>query len=296
MIKSMTGFGQAELGAASGAVRVEIKSTNHKFLEISVRLPNHLLAFEEPVRKRVSQDIQRGKVTLFVQSPDPAVMASRLVLNEALAREASQKVVRLKKLLGVKEKLPAAAFLKLVLSAPDVLTKEASLERTPSNARVLLKAVEKALQSLERSKLFEGRALEKDLRRRISEIRSSLRAIERCIPAGVKEYKRSLEKKMKEFLKDGEMDRERLTLEIALYVKNSDISEEVTRLKSHLQAMQKTLSEHGELGRKIDFIAQEMNREVNTIGAKSADGAIANAVIAMKGAVEKIREQAQNVE
>ncbi len=292
----MTGFGQAEQKLGPGAVRAEIKSTNHKFLEMSVRLPNHLLPFEEPVRKRLSQDLSRGKVMLFVQSPDPAVYASRLVLNETLAREAAQKIRRLRSILGFRAEPSAESLVREVLSVPDVLTKDASISRSPADARLLTRVVEKALLSLDRSKLMEGRALEKDLRKRLSEIGAELKKIEKRIPLGLREYRKNLEKKIKEFLKNGEVDRERLTLEVALYMKNSDVSEEVTRLKTHVQAMQKTLKERGELGRKIDFIAQEISREVNTLGAKSSDVAIAASVIAMKSAVEKIREQAQNVE
>ena len=124
----------------------------------------------------------------------------------------------------------------------------------------------------------------------------SLKVIEKRLPVVEKEDKKTLEKKTKELLKNGQVDHERLTLEVALYVKNSDISEEVTRLKSHMDAMKKTLRESGELGRKIDFIGQEMYRESNTMGAKSNDVLIANQVIQIKSAIEKIREQAQNVE
>jgi uncharacterized protein (TIGR00255 family) len=296
MIKSMTGFGQAELKSARDYIRVEIKTINHKFSEISLRLPPHLMEFEEPARKAVVQEIRRGKVNVFVASPDPAVFSTRLVLNEQLAREVFHKIEKLKDLLKLRSAIGADVILREVLDYPGVLTKDTSSDHHALYSHDLMKALSLALASLNRSKILEGRALEKDLKVRLSEIKQSLRTIQKRIPVLAKEYKKSLESRMKDFLKNGEIDDERLALEVALYVKNSDISEEVTRLKSHLDAMAAALKESGELGRKLDFIAQEMIRETNTIGSKSNDVTIANCVIAIKSAIEKIREQAQNVE
>ena len=301
----MTGFGQAELKAVPGSIRAEIKSTNHKFLEVSVRLPGHLAEFEEVLRKKVSEEVRRGKILLFVSSPDPVTFSSRLVLNEALAKEIFHKIQRLKKILGLND-VSSDGILRQILQTPDVLIKDLSQDRRGSYAKDLLKTVEAALKNFDVSKIFEGRALERDFKLRLLEIKKSLAIIQKRIPLGAKEYRKNLESRMKDFLPAGGgsasggknilIDSERLTLEVAMYVKNSDISEEVTRLKSHIDGMQNTLKENGEIGRKVDFIAQEMIREVNTIGSKSSDAAIANSVIAIKSAIEKIREQAQNVE
>jgi uncharacterized protein (TIGR00255 family) len=154
----------------------------------------------------------------------------------------------------------------------------------------------RALSDFDRSRAQEGAALLKDLRTRVAEIRKALTDIERRIPLAGKAFKKNLESRLKDFLRDGQIDKERLTIEAAQYLKSSDISEEVTRMKSHLDGMQRALKEEGELGRKLDFIAQEMTRETNTIGAKSSDAAITDAVIRIKAGIEKIREQAQNVE
>ena len=187
-------------------------------------------------------------------------------------------------------------ILKEVLSYPEVLTKESSSHEKTSLFRDLEKAIVLALRNLRNSRVQEGKALGQDLLKRVLEIKRSIGGIEKRIPALEREYRKTFESKMKEFLKNGQLDHERLTLEVALYVKNSDISEEVTRMKSHMDAMKKALRENGEIGRKIDFIAQEMTRESNTMGAKSSDVSIANHVIQIKSAIEKIREQAQNVE
>jgi uncharacterized protein (TIGR00255 family) len=297
----MTGFGRAELRSGHGRIRVEVKTTNHKFLEISARLSPHLSEFEDSLRKIISAEIRRGKVNLFASSPDPAAFSSRLVLNENLAKEVFQKIQRLRRVLQLKdavENTPAeeAMVLREILHYPDVLTRDVSRGQETRFFRELQKAANLALANLRRSRLQEGKALERDFSGRLAEMARSLKAIEKRIPAVQKEYRAFLAGKIKEFLRDGELDHERLTLEVALYVKNSDISEEITRMKSHIDAMKKALRESGELGRKIDFIGQEMYREANTMGSKSSDTAISGHVIHLKSTIEKIREQAQNVE
>jgi uncharacterized protein (TIGR00255 family) len=296
MLKSMTGFGHAELKSPQGFIRVEIKTTNHKFLEISSRLPVHLSEFEDALRRAVSREIRRGKVTLFAASPDPSVFSSKLILNEPLAREVHQKVRRVRHVLGMKGKGSDDFEIEQVLRYPDVLVKDTSSARRAAFTKELEKALAGAIRSLSVSRAQEGRALEKDFRNRIAEIEKAVKAVEKRVPLFAKEYRRTLEKKMGEFLKEGQIDASRLTGEVAQYVKSSDISEEITRMKSHVAAMRRALAESGEVGRKIDFIGQEMIRETNTIGSKSSDTAIADAVIRMKSGIEKIREQSQNVE
>lgn len=290
----MTGFGRAEISSAFGPVRVEIKTTNHKFLELSLRLPPHLGEFEDPLRKIVTRELGRGKVTVFVSSQDPATYSTRLRLNEDLAREVVQKISRLGKILNVKQE--RAQVMSEVLRFPDVLTREGSYQRRPVFSGQLQKAVVAALKNLRSSREREGRELEKDLSVRLGEIRRALALIEKRIPAVHALYKKNLQAKLGDFMKTGDIDRDRLTLEVAQYVKNSDVSEEIARLKSHLAGMKKTFGESGEVGRKIDFIAQEMTREANTLGAKSNDTVLADGVIKIKSAIEKIREQAQNLE
>jgi len=301
MIKSMTGFGRSELKSKQGHIKAELKTSNHKFLEISSKLPNHLAEFEEGLRKIVSQELRRGKINLFISAPDFSTFSSRLVLNETLAKEVSQNITRLKKVLKLKGAPTTGASeeamrLREVLHYPDVLVRDISSNRQGLFFKDLEKVLRLALQKLKVSRAIEGKALENDLRKRLGEMKRSLQALEKRIPLVAREYKRTLQGKIKEFLKNGEVSSDRLTQEVALFVKNADISEEVTRLKSHLQAMLRTLTESGELGRKIDFIAQEMYREANTMGAKSNDVTMANQVIQIKSAIEKIREQAQNVE
>ena len=295
MLRSMTGFGQAELKASGGSIRVELKSTNHKFLEISSRLPGHLAELEEALRKQISQRIGRGKIFLFVSSPDPSVMSSRLILNAAMAKEVFHKAEEVKKILKLRS-VSEDAMLREVLRHPEVLVKDNTTRSGAVFSKQISRVLETALADLDRSREKEGRALFNDLKGRLREVRQSLNTIQKRLPVLAKEYKKGLHGRLKDYLKEVDIEKERLTTEVAQYLKNSDISEEVTRLNTHLKAMDSALAEKGELGRKIDFIAQEMTRETNTIGAKSSDPAIAGGVIQIKSAIEKIREQAQNVE
>ncbi len=297
MISSMTGFGRAELKSDRGTIRVEMRSTNHKFFEIFTRLPVHLGEFEDLIRRVAAKELRRGKIVVNLTAPAPASFSGTLVLNEPLARQVHQKILRLERVLGLQAKLTEEKLFSEVLRFPDVLMRD-SAASAPGAAfsRELERALMLAARSLHESRAREGRALTEDLHKRLGEIRRALAVIEKRLPVLARDYRASLERRVKAALPGGAIDREKLTTEVAQYLKNSDISEEVTRLRTHVAAMARSLSESGELGRKIDFIAQEMYREANTMGSKSGDVEIANQVIQLKSAIEKIREQAQNVE
>ena len=291
----MTGFGQAETKTSHSRLRAEVKTVNHKYLEVSARLPILLAEHEECIRKLISQELRRGKINLFVTATEPLEAPAELVLNEMLAKEVLSKVRRLEKVLKLKPQ-GDEVVLREILRYPEVITKSTSQREVSAVAKDLVQTVTAALSDLKRSRVAEGKNLAKDFLKRVAEIKKSLSIIEKRIPSLTAEYRKQLKARVKEFIKEGDIDHERLTLETALYVKNSDISEEVTRMKSHLEAVTKIMKEEGEAGRKLDFIAQEMVREANTMGAKSSDTTIAGQVIEIKSTIEKIREQAQNVE
>ncbi len=296
-MKSMTGFGRAELRSPHGLVRVEIKTTNHKFLEVAPRLPNHLVEFEDQLRRLVSAELRRGKVVVTANAPDPAAYSGRVHLNEPLARAVHKSVLRLRQILGTRGTAEDASVFSEVLRYPDVLVREVSPEGRGELSKTITRAAQLAVENLRASRTDEGKALERDFRKRLDEIAAALAAIERRLPALAKEFRAHLEKKISSFAPEAGPERQRAAADAAAaYVKNSDISEEVTRLRAHIAAMRKSLAETGELGRKLDFIAQEMVRETNTMGSKSGDTLIAEQVIRAKSAIEKIREQAQNVE
>lgn len=295
-LKSMTGFGRSERLTPLGPVRVELKSTNHKFLDVSSRLPGYLAEFEDAIRKKIGDVLSRGKVHVFVSAPDPSVFASRIRPNARLAGEAQKAILALRAKLGAEKNVSHADVFREVLRVPDVLVRETESAGRNQYSKELLAAVGAALASLERSRESEGRVLAADLKKHLASMRADLSAVKKRAAAASANYKKSLNARLGDFLKEGQIDKERLTVEVAQYVKGSDISEEITRLGGHFDALERAIREGGELGRKIDFIAQEMIRETNTIGSKSSDAAITARVIDLKGSIEKIREQAQNAE
>ncbi len=295
-VRSMTGFGRSERVTPLGPVRVELKSTNHKFLDVSSRLPGYLAEFEDAIRKKIGEVLSRGKVHVFVSAPDPSVFASRIRPNARLAGEAQRAILALRAKLGAEKSVTNADVFREVLRVPDVLVRETESSSRNQYSKELLAAVGAALASLEKSREAEGKVLAADLKKHLAAMRRGLAIISKQAKTAGARYKKSLQERMGEFLKENQIDKDRLTIEVAQYVKGADISEEISRLGGHFDALDRAIREGGELGRKIDFIAQEMIRETNTIGSKSADAAITKEVIDLKAAIEKIREQAQNAE
>lgn len=256
-VRSMTGFGRAEFEIPQGPVQIEIKSTNHRYFEFSARLPHALLSHEEDIRRMAQKSIGRGKVHLTITAPDQLVRRGRLTVDDALAKEYYKIFSHLNRELG----LDAKVTLRDIVSMPDVITQTAKVSERHRVWNDLSRALKKSLDQLTRSRELEGRKLAKDLIERLGKIEKASVRIKRR-SAGI----------------------------------TNDITEELVRLASHVGAFRGTLKTGGEVGRKIDFIAQEMVREINTTGSKCNDTAIAADVIEVKTEIEKIREQAQNLE
>lgn len=288
-MKSMTGFGRAEFQTPHGPVRIELKSTNLKFFELSSRLPEDLIPFADPIRKIIQRRVKRGKVLLTVTAPEVLVTPGKLRLDERLARQYFGAFVRLGKVLGTGEKPSLAVIARM----PDVLTRSVTTGDVRAIWSKAKGAVEKAVVEFDRSRLTEGRALGRDMAQRAARIAKSLRRIELRAPKVVALHRKKLEKRNG---KAAEPETQRVQTELAAFAKSADITEETVRLRSHVRSFSQTLKGGGEVGRKIDFIAQEMIRETNTIGSKCNDYTISDEVIQIKAELEKIREQAQNVE
>lgn len=288
-IKSMTGFGRGEYKTPHGPVRIELKSTNLKFFELSSRIPDGLAPFAEKIRKVVQARVKRGKVFLAVAAPETLLVPGKLYVNEKLAREYHKAFLRLNRVLGVSEKVGVMQIARM----PDVISRAVSASDIRDTWLKTEGALRRALDSFDQSRAKEGQALVRDLLKRAGQIRIRLGRIRSQVPKIVRAHRQKLEKRRK----DGAGDTaERIAAENASFAKASDITEEVVRMMSHLDAFKRTLREGGEAGRKIDFICQEMIRETNTIGSKSSDFHIADHVIHIKAELEKIREQAQNIE
>jgi len=286
----MTGFGRAEFNTTHGPVRIELKAVNLKFFELNSRHPDDLIPFAESIRKIIQRRVKRGKVMLTIASPDHLVSPGSVLVNEKLAIQYHRALNRLNRTLGLNERVTLAHIVRM----PDVMTRVVSRRDVKDIWEKSKTALQKALDAFDQSRLKEGGALSRDMAARATKIAKRIREIERRGPKVVRLYKKKIEKRLGEI--SGEGSRERLSSEIAAFAKNCDVTEEIVRLHSHIDSFRSTLRHGGEVGRKIDFIAQEMVRETNTIGAKSNDFAIADHVIHVKAELEKIREQAQNVE
>lgn len=268
-VRSMTGFGRAEFEIPQGPVQIEIKSTNHRYFEFSARLPHALLSHEEDIRRMTQKAVGRGKVHLTITAPDQLVRRGQLTVDEDLAKEYHKAFTRLNRALGLGERIA----LRDIVRMPDVITSAAKVSERHKVWNELSRALKAALERLNASRELEGRQLTRDLIMRLGIIEKASSRVRKRSAA-----------------------RSKPGADTSAAAKNTDVTEELVRLSSHIGAFRGTLKGGGEVGRKIDFIAQEMVREVNTTGSKCSDSLIASDVIEMKTEIEKIREQAQNLE
>jgi uncharacterized protein (TIGR00255 family) len=285
----MTGFGKSERQSLLGKVAVLAYSLNHRFLEIILRLPEDLLEFEAEIRKMVQKKIKRGRVNLSITYEPGRGRLPRVELNSELAKGYYQQFQSLKRELGLKEDIG----LRDIVSLPEVV----KLKRSRIDKEALLpdvrKAVDRALEALLLAKEQEGRQLYKDLCERLKRIKALLSKIERRQPEIIRLYEKKL---LRQARAGGNERAERIKEEIAAFSKSCDISEELVRMKAHLKVISKLFACRREAGRHLDFIAQELQRESNTIGAKTPDYWTSRWIIQAKAEIEKIREQVQNVE
>ncbi len=292
MIKSMTGFGKGRIVEDAGAISVEIRSLNHKYFDIVSRLPNHLSIFDDKVRDYVKRRMRRGRVNLSVSWEGKEKAKALFSLDMNLARRYHRELLKLKRALKLKDDLG----MEQILSLPEVITYEQKRENIGRLWPHLKKALEQALNKLERMRQAEGKRLLRDLLKRVKRIRFYLGNIENQLPRAIARYRKNLFQKVKALSGAKKLDQDRIAEEVALFVRNSDVSEELTRVKSHLKAFRAALHNQREAGKELDFIAQELFREANTIGAKSGSFRISQWVIKIKSQIEKLREQLQNVE
>ncbi|MCM8813431.1 MAG: YicC family protein [Candidatus Omnitrophica bacterium] len=292
MITSMTGFGKAKNTFGGGEITVEVKTFNHKYYEASVKLPEQIQPFEEQVKKILRKSVRRGKLYLWVNYDPAAVHADDIVIDEKRLQRYYHLLHSIKK----KFRLPDEVTLSQMLVLPGVIASKPKKENKRQLLQALETALEKAMSSLTAMRRKEGSALFRDLTTRVKNICTALAKIQALVPREIERYRQKLEIKVAENCGKNGGRQDRLEEEVALFAKNCDISEELTRLQSHVEHFQHVLDENTEAGKVLDFIAQEMQREINTVGAKSVDFSIAKEVIFIKSEIEKIREQVQNIE
>lgn len=293
MIVSMTGFGRSKKELDSFKVIVEMKSVNHRFCEISVRMPRQFLLFEEKIKKTVNQYIQRGRVDVFVTVEGEGYISRFLQVDWDLISQYEKAFVKTKDMY----KLEGALSIDSLLHLPEVFTINENEDGVEELEAVILEVTNAAAIELHNMRKIEGMALKNDIAERLYIINEIVQNLKPYSVQVVEKYRERLEKKMKDFL-DGkyEADEGRILTEVAIFADKADINEELTRLDSHISQFFKIIDTEGSVGRKLDFLVQEMNREMNTIGSKANDVVISQKVVEMKSELEKIKEQVQNIE
>jgi uncharacterized protein (TIGR00255 family) len=288
----MTGFGKGEASTPNGNFLVEIRSVNHRYGEISVRMPRTFSLFENDVKRLVASVLKRGKIDISVQWEEAASAHAVPQLDLVVARGYYDAYMRLSKELN----LPQDAPLSLIMSQKGVVKEVAAQIDETELQPQLMAAVQAAVTALEGMRNREGEALASDLQARRAQVAEWSALIGERTPLMVTEYRQKLKSRLDQLLEGAEMDESRLAQEVALLADRCDITEELVRLSSHFNQFDEALHSSEPVGRKLDFLMQEMNREVNTIGSKSNDSGITGLVIQIKAEMEKMREQVQNVE
>ena len=292
MALSMTGFGRGTFAGESFTIRAEVRAVNHRFLEIALHLPRGLMPFEERLRRMVAAHLGRGKIDVTLHLGILAPGFVRVRFDAGLAMAYRQALLELADGCRLSGELTLEHFLRL----PDFFTVDYEGLDEELLWIGLSSALEEALRELTAMRRAEGGRLAADLLARVARVEGFVAAIEERAPAVPEYYRAQLAKRMEEIVDRSGIDETRLAQEVALFAERCNITEETVRLRSHLAQLREVLATDGALGRKADFILQEINRELNTIGAKANDLAIARAVIEAKAELEKVREQVQNLE
>ena len=292
MIKSMTGFGHGEYTYESEKVTVEIKSVNHRYLDLNLKLPKKFSAFENQVRNRLKQDLSRGKVDIYVSYESSADRNYSIQYNPLIASEYFENLKKMSADLGLSDDITVTRLAQF----PDVFEIREAGTNEDELWNLLSHALDAALAQFIKNREDEGGRLQADLLAKFDEMEEQVSFIESRSPQILDEYKERLRRKIDELLEDRQIDENRIAMEVTLYADKVCVDEELVRLKSHIQEARDALTNGDEVGRKMDFLAQELNRESNTILSKSTDVTIADCGITLKTLIEKIREQIQNLE
>ena len=293
MIRSMTGFGHGEVSNDKNQkVTVEMKSVNHRYCDISLKLPKKLAMFEANIRNIMKEYASRGKIVIYVSYEDLSETAVSLHYNQAMAEEYMQVFKKMQEDFNIETKITAEALAKY----PEVVTIEEVQQDEEVWWELLEAALRQAAEKFVETRTIEGANLKRDLLGKLDQMAADVAFIEERSPQIIAEYRSKLEEKVKEFLEDSTIEENRIAAEVTLYADKIAVDEEIVRLQSHISSMTDVLESDESIGRKLDFMAQEMNREANTILSKSSDVDLADHAIELKTNVEKVREQIQNIE
>lgn len=292
MIKSMTGFGRYEIAEEERKITAEIKSVNHRYLDVTIKMPKKLSFFEAAVRNELKNYIQRGKVDIFITYEDFTESNICVKYNKEVAAEYMKYLEQMQKDFSLDNDVRVSTLSRY----PEVLSMEEQSIDEEELWRLLDKALKGALEGFVAARIKEGENLRDDLVSKLDGMLEHVDYIEKRSPEIITEYRQKLEDKVKELLGDAQVDENRLLTEVTIFADKVCVDEELVRLRSHIEMTKDSLIQGGGIGRKLDFIAQEMNREANTILSKTNNLEISNHAIELKTEIEKVREQIQNIE
>ena len=292
MIKSMTGFGRFEVSNDKRKITVEMKSVNHRYLDVSIKMPKKLNFFEAAIRNELKSYIQRGKVDMFITFEDFSEDNVTIKYNKDIAAEYLKYLKEMSQEFSLENDIRVSTLSRY----PEVFSMEESTQDEEEIWKELKQCIDKAAEGFVETRVTEGENLKNDLLGKLDGMLKNVGIIEERAPQIIAEYKAKLTEKVEEMLGNTQFDEGRILTEVTLFADKVCVDEELVRLHSHIEATRDTLMEGGSVGRKLDFIAQEMNREANTILSKCNDLTISNVAIELKTDIEKVREQIQNIE
>ena len=292
MIKSMTGFGRCEVSENNRKFTVEMKSVNHRYLDVNIKMPKKLNFFEAAIRGLLKDYIQRGKVDIFISYEDLTENNVCVKYNQDIAGEYLKYLKQMAEHFQLDDDIRVSTLSRY----PEVFTMEEQAIDEEGIWKTLEKALTGACEGFVESRIREGEHLKNDLVQKLDMMLSHVDFIHERSPQIISEYKQKLQDKVKDLLADTKVDENRLLMEVTIFADKVCVDEEIVRLRSHVETTKSTLLTGGSMGRKLDFIAQEMNREANTILSKASDLEISNRAIELKTEIEKVREQIQNIE
>lgn len=292
MIKSMTGFGRCEITGKDKKLSMEMKSVNHRYLDVNIRVPKKLSFFESAIRAELKNYISRGKVDIFITYEDYSESGGALKYNKALAKEYLTYLRQMAQEFGLEDDIRVSTLSRY----PEVFVMEEQNTDEEELWKDLQSVLKGAAEGFVKTRIAEGENLLKDLTAKLDAMLEHVDFITERSPKLIQEYKEKLREKVCELLEDVHIDENRLYMEVTIFADKSCVDEELVRLRSHVETTKATLLSGGSIGRKLDFIAQEMNREANTILSKANDLEISARAIELKNEIEKVREQIQNIE
>jgi uncharacterized protein (TIGR00255 family) len=293
MIQSMTGFGKGNAADGENEIRIELKTLNNRYLDINTRIPKDLSFLEEAIRSQVKRQIRRGRVELYLTYEQREGASAQVTVDHGLMTQYMRAFAEMKERYGIETDITASAMVKL----PDVIQLKRNEADEEAIGALAIEALTGAIDGLTQMRIREGENLAADIGERAATLLGMLEKIKERSPVVVTEYQEKLANRIQELCKDtAVLDETRLESEVAYMVDRCDIAEEITRLESHLSEIGTLLKTTGTVGRKLDFLIQEINREINTIGSKSSDLVITRLVVDMKSEAERIREQVQNIQ